>query len=354
MKTLMVMAGGTGGHVFPALAVAEYLRDKGVRIVWLGTRAGIEARLVPEREFEIRWMKISGLRGKGLCRLLSMPFLLVRALMQGLRIVWREKPDALLGMGGFASGPGAISGWLLRKPLLIHEANASAGFTNRLLAPLARRVMTGFPDTEGLPGKAEWCGNPVRPEMSAIEAKANGENGFNILVFGGSQGARVFNTRLPGVLGPLSASAGFHVRHQCGRGNTNTVEDAYGEFQGNVEVEEFIDDMTAAYAWADLVVCRAGAMTVAELCCAGRAAILVPFPHAVGDHQSANARFIADQDAGILLAESQLEEQALAELIQNLGADRARLRSMAARARKLARADATQVVGDACMEVMHA
>ncbi len=354
MKTLLVMAGGTGGHVYPALAVAEFLRDRGVNIVWLGTRAGLEARVVPAAGFDIRWLTISGLRGKGLGRYLVMPFMLMRAILQGIAVVRAVRPDALLGMGGFAAGPGAISGWLLRRPLVIHEANASAGLTNRLLAPLARRVLCGFPRTEGLPARAEWTGNPARSQIRPRSAASTAGGPLNILVVGGSLGARVFNQKLPPMLKDRIAAGAVTVRHQCGRGNADAVAALYDEHGVEARVEEFIDDMGAAYAEADLVICRAGAMTVAEICIAGVAAILVPFPFAAGDHQTANARYLSDRNAAVLMPESALDGEKLAKLVAEFHADRAALAAMGERAGRLARPDATECVGAACEEVMRA
>ncbi len=358
MKTLLIMAGGTGGHVYPALAVAEHLRARGIRIVWLGTRAGLEARVVPAAGIAMCWLSISGLRGKGLGRYLAMPFLAARAIAQGIAVVRRVRPDALLGMGGFAAGPGAVSGWLLRRPLVIHEANARAGLTNRLLAPLARRILCGFPHTEGLPGRAEWTGNPLRGQIRPRTPVREGGAPLKVLVVGGSLGARVFNRVLPGCLGPLAAEGVISVRHQSGRGNAEEVRARYREFGADdrvdARVEEFIDDMGAAYESADLAICRAGAMTVAELCMAGLAAVLVPFPYAAGDHQSANARYLSDRDAALLMPEADFDEANVGALVRSLAADRPRLAAMAARLRELARPDATQAVGAACLEVMHA
>jgi UDP-N-acetylglucosamine--N-acetylmuramyl-(pentapeptide) pyrophosphoryl-undecaprenol N-acetylglucosamine transferase len=354
MKTLLVMAGGTGGHVYPALAVAEFLRERGVNIVWLGTRAGLEARVVPEAGFDIRWMNISGLRGKGLLRHLMMPFLLLRAMAQGIGIVRRVRPDALLGMGGFAAGPGALSGWMLRRPLIIHEANASAGLTNRLLAPFAHRVLCGFPHTDGLPARAQWTGNPIRGQIRARITGRDEAPALRVLVVGGSLGARVFNQNLPGYFQPLIEGGVIEVRHQCGRGNAESVRAAYREQHVEAMVDEFIDDMGAAYGWADIVICRAGAMTVAELCVAGVAAILVPFPYAAGDHQTANARYLAEQDAAVLVSQQEFDGERVRDLLHHFNNDRASLAAMGARATSLARADATEKVGSVCLEVMHA
>ncbi len=354
MTTLLVMAGGTGGHVYPALAVADYLRENGIKVVWLGTRSGLEARVAPNSGFDIRWMNVSGLRGKGLKRYLSMPFILLRAIVQGLKIVRDVQPDAILGMGGFASGPGAVSGWILRKPLLIHEANASAGLTNRLLAPFARRIMCGFPGTRGLPDRAEWTGNPIRTQIQPCNAGSERDSVLHLLVVGGSQGARVFNRNLPEFLSDLIARQKISVWHQCGRAQRGVVSDSYQKHGVDVRVDEFIDHMGDAYCWSDLVLCRAGAMTVAELCVAGVASVLVPFPFAAGDHQTANARFLTRHGAATLVEESRFDKATIDRLLTDLGEDRSRVRMMGERARDLARTDATDTVGKVCMEVMHA
>ncbi|KAA3620495.1 MAG: UDP-N-acetylglucosamine--N-acetylmuramyl-(pentapeptide) pyrophosphoryl-undecaprenol N-acetylglucosamine transferase, partial [Proteobacteria bacterium] len=295
-----------------------------------------------------------GLRGKGVLRYLAMPFILFRALVQGIGVVRRERPDALLGMGGFAAGPGAVSGWLLRRPLVIHEANASAGLTNRLLAPLAQRVLCGFPGTAGLPARAEWTGNPVR-EQIRVRGWGDGEvRPLRLLIVGGSLGARVFNRELPAMLAALVADGTLEVRHQCGRGNREDVASRYREAGVAVAVDEFIEDMGDAYQWAELVICRAGAMTVTELCIAGLPAVLVPFPFAAGDHQTANARHLAERDAAVLMPQQTLDTNRLQSLLRQFASDRDRLGAMAARARELARPDATEQVASACLEVMHA
>ena len=356
MKTLMVMAGGTGGHVFPALAVADYLRSEGVRIVWLGTKSGIEARLVPAAGFEIRWMTVSGLRGKGLTRLLAMPLMLSRALYQGIRILWKEKPDALLGMGGFVAGPGAISAALLGKPVLIHEANACAGLTNRLLAPLARKVMTGFPDTKGLSKTAEWIGNPVRSFTPSKISTADDRNprSLNVLIFGGSQGALALNRKLPPILSELQQSASLEVWHQTGKGRLDDVKTEYENLGLVANVVEFIDNMDSAYKWADLVICRSGAMTVAELCITGSVAILVPYPYAAGDHQAENARFMTRVNAGFLVPENDLSVASVGKIIIDLINNPQQVEDMSRAAQQLSRPEATHDVAHRCLEVMRA
>ncbi len=358
MSTLLIMAGGTGGHVFPALAVADQLRQRGVEVVWLGTRQGLEARAVPAAGYDVEWVTIRGLRGKGVFALVAAPFLLVAAMLQTVSVLLRRRPAALLGMGGFVAGPGGLVAWLLRRPLLIHEANALAGFTNRVLARLAARVMTGFPGTfEQIP-RAEWVGNPVRPEIAALPAPAQRlcerAGRLHVLVVGGSQGARAFNQRLPQALAEIDSQCLPELWHQAGRGNAAEVEQAYRAAGIDARVTEFIDDMAAAYAWADLVICRAGAMTVAEVAAAGVAALFVPFPHAVGDHQTVNARYLVERDAGLLIAQDALSSERICAIVTSLTRDRSRLLAMARHARELARPDAARRVADICMEYLRA
>lgn len=352
---MLIMAGGTGGHVYPALAVAEVLRSRGVQVVWVGTRKGFESKVVPAAGFEIDWIEVSGLRGKGLMRKLAMPIILLRACFQTARVILRRKPNALLGMGGFVAGPGGVMGWLLRCPLVIHEANALAGLTNRILSPIARRVLTGFPDVARLEKRARWVGNPVRREIAELPPPADRyaarRNGLRLLIFGGSQGARIFNEALPGFIANRRSPAPLQIRHQCGRDNRQSVEDAYHAHSVPATVEEFIDDMAAAYRWADLVICRSGAMTVAEICAAGVAAVLVPFPFAVGDHQTANASFLAKRNAAFLLSQDALSAAALDAIFE---LDRTSLCEVATNARQLSRPDATTTVVDECVGVMGA
>ncbi len=346
-RTALIMAGGTGGHVFPALAVAEALANRGCRVIWLGTRQGIEARLVPNAGYRIEWLPVGGLRGKGVLTLLAAPFTLLRAGFAAWRAVARVKPDVVLGMGGFASGPGGVIAWLQRRPLLVHEQNAIPGFTNRVLARFARRVLTAFPDT--LPNE-EVVGNPVRDSVVQLppphERMSTRHGRLRVLVLGGSLGARSLNENVPRAL--LLSGLDVEVRHQCGRDDVDKVRARYTGGVIDAEVEAFIDDMAEAYAWADLVICRAGAMTVFEIATAGLAAVFVPYPHAVDDHQTANARYLADVDAAVLMQERDLRPDTLAELLGRL-ADRERLLAMASRARSRARIDATQKVAEACL-----
>ncbi len=354
----MIMAGGTGGHVFPGLAVAEVLRRQGVAVVWLGTRQGLEDRLVPDSGIELECITIQGLRRRGLWSWLTVPFRLLLAMWQALRVLRRRRPDAVLAMGGFVAGPGALVAWLLRRPLLIHEQNAIPGLTNRILSVFARRVLCGFPGAfAGLPG-TRIVGNPVRPEIARLpapEARLRGREGrLRLLVVGGSQGARVFNERVPEAVLAMSAETRPQIRHQSGLKWVDETTGVYAEMATLVEVKAFIDDMAAAYAWADLVICRSGAMTVAELAAAGLASILVPYPYAVDDHQTANARFLADRDAAILLPEPEFAAARLGELLEEFAANREVLLRMAVNARGCATPDAAESVASLCMEAANA
>lgn len=346
-NSVLIMAGGTGGHVFPALAVAERLRAEGWQVIWLGTRRGIEARVVPAAGFDIEWLPVAGLRGKGVTTLLLAPFRLVRAGFAALRVLRRVRPAVVLGMGGFASGPGGAVAWATRRPLVIHEQNAIAGFTNRVLARVARRVLVAFPGTLA---REEVVGNPVRDAFAALppprERFSSRSGPLRILVVGGSLGARALNETVPRALGALTAE--FEVRHQCGRGDADAVRAAYREHGVSANVDAFIEDMASAYAWADLAICRAGAMTIFELAAAGLGSVLVPFPHAVDDHQTANARYLADADAAVILQERDMTAERLAEVVSAL-LDRSRLSAMAERAATKARPNATEQVASACM-----
>lgn len=335
---IMVMAGGTGGHVFPALAVADRLRANGWPVVWLGTRQGIEARLVPAAGFEIEWLEVRALRGKGFGAWLSAPFRLVAAVVRGIGILRRRRPAAVLGMGGYVTGPAGIAAWLSRRPLVIHEQNSVAGLTNRVLARVARRVLTGFPATLA---RGEWIGNPVRESIASLPAPTGRLEGrvgpLRVLVLGGSQGARALNRVVPLAVASMPGARRPDVRHQCGERLLDETREAWAEAGVAVRPVAFIEDMAEAYAWADVVVCRAGALTVAELAAAGVASILVPFPAAVDDHQTGNARFLADAGAAVLMPQSTFDARSLAGLLVALGADRTRVLAMAEAARALAR-----------------
>jgi UDP-N-acetylglucosamine--N-acetylmuramyl-(pentapeptide) pyrophosphoryl-undecaprenol N-acetylglucosamine transferase len=354
-RPVLIMAGGTGGHVFPALAVAEELVARGVAVSWLGTRRGLEARVVPAAGYPLETMRVAGLRGKGVTRLLLAPFMLLVALLQALVILLRLRPQAVLGMGGFASGPGGVVAWLLRRPLLIHEQNSVAGMTNRWLAPLAHTVMEAFPGSMPAKYRPVHTGNPVRVEITRLPEPAERlaqppGGGLRVLVIGGSLGAHALNTTVPAALARLSPGNSCSVRHQTGAADVDAVRQAYAEAGIEAQVSAFIDDMAAAYAWADLVVCRAGALTVAELAVVGVAAILVPFPHATDDHQTGNARFLADAGAAILVPQETLEPERLGQLLDDFAARREVLLEMAGRARSLALPQAARRVAELCLQ----
>jgi UDP-N-acetylglucosamine--N-acetylmuramyl-(pentapeptide) pyrophosphoryl-undecaprenol N-acetylglucosamine transferase len=349
---VLIMAGGTGGHVFPALAVARVLRGRGVPVVWLGAPGGLESRLVPANGFPIEWISVRGLRGKGLLAWLRAPFAILNAVLQAAGILRRVRPRAVLGAGGFASGPGGIAAWLLRIPLLIHEQNAIAGMTNRWLARLATQVLEAFPGSFGAGARARCIGNPVRADIASSPAPAQrfaGRRGpANLLVLGGSQGALRLNRLLPEALAQLAPPARPHVRHQAGERNLDATRAAYGEACVEADVTPFIDDMAAAYAWADLAICRAGALTIGELQATGLGAVLVPFPAATDDHQTKNAEVMVRMGAAVLVQERDLDAASLAHLILELTADRPRLLRMAQAARAAAVTDAADRLADLC------
>jgi UDP-N-acetylglucosamine--N-acetylmuramyl-(pentapeptide) pyrophosphoryl-undecaprenol N-acetylglucosamine transferase len=354
-KVAMVMAGGTGGHVFPALATARVLQRRGYEIVWLGTQRGIEARLVPAAGIPVEWLSVGGLRGKGVGTLLLAPVRLLVAVAQALRAIRRHGPSVVLGAGGFASGPGGLAAWLLRRPLVVHEQNAVAGLTNRVLARLATRVLEGFPGSFGRGVRAERVGNPVRPEIVAIpppQRRLVGREGpARLLVFGGSQGAARLNAVLPAALAELPPALRPDVLHQTGRHNFDETVQAYRARGIEADVRAFIDDMASAYGWADLAVCRSGALTVAELAAAGLPAVLVPFPAAVDDHQTRNASYAVRAGAAKLLAERDLTPVSLAVMLRELlEAGRPALLQMAQAARESAIVDADERLAQACAQ----
>jgi UDP-N-acetylglucosamine--N-acetylmuramyl-(pentapeptide) pyrophosphoryl-undecaprenol N-acetylglucosamine transferase len=346
-RPILIMSGGTGGHVFPALAVAEELRARGCAVAWLGTRAGLEARVVPPTGIPVYWISVSGLRGKGLWRQLSSPFMLLWALAQAARLMLRVKPAAVLGMGGFTTGPGGLVAWLLRRPLLIHEQNSVAGLTNRLLAPLAVVVLEAFP---GSLRNAHHTGNPVRRSISALafrdpEVRSRRPR---LLVVGGSLGAAAFNEGVPLALAALAHEGRPEVWHQTGLRHIDAARRAYEAAGVEVRLDAFIDEMADAYQWADLVLCRAGALTIAELAAVGVASILVPYPHAVDDHQTHNAAYLVEAGAAVLLPQAQMSVERLQQELQLLQQPQ-RLIDMAQRARTRAMPEAAQRVADYCM-----
>lgn len=346
---ILVMAGGTGGHVFPALAVAHELRRRGHEVVWMGAPDSFESRTVPAQGYAMEFVQVTGLRGKGAMALLGAPLRLLRAVMQAWAILARQRPHAVLGMGGFASGPGGLAAWLRRVPLVIHEQNAAPGLTNRLLSRLARTVLEAFPNTFTA---AQTVGNPVRAGFAELPDPAErlgARTGrAQVLVIGGSQGARALNERMPQALALMPAALRPEVRHQAGR-TLDVAQQAYAQAGVDARIEAFINDMPAAYAAADLVVCRAGASTVAELSAAGCAALLVPYPYAVDDHQTRNGEHLVRAGAARLIAESQLTPALLAQTLGELLSDRAQLVAMAQSARGAAWTQATRVIADACL-----
>lgn len=352
-RPVLVMAGGTGGHVFPGLAVASVLKERDVPVVWLGSVGGMEQRLVPQHGIAFEAISVRGLRGKGWLRLLRAPFELLHSLLQALAVLRRVQPRSVLSLGGYAAGPGGLAARCLRVPLAVHEQNRIPGLTNRVLSRLAQALLTGFPDS--FPGRGRWVGNPVRPTIATLplpaERFADRRGRLRLLVLGGSQGARALNRLLPAALALIDPALRPQVVHQTGAALHQEACERYRELGIEVDLRPFIDDMAQAYADADLVICRAGALTLAELCAAGLGALLVPYPHAVDDHQSANARWMVEAGGAELWPESGLDAGALAERITALSADRGALLQMAERARAHGRSDAASAVANACLEI---
>ncbi len=349
---ILIMAGGTGGHVFPALAVAEQLRAAGVEVVWMGTQRGLEADVIPRAGIPIDWIRITGLRGKGPLGWALAPLRLANAVAQAVRVMRHRRPAAVLGMGGFVTGPGGFTAWLLRKPLLIHEQNAIPGMTNRILARFATTVMEAFPGA--IHGRSDVIdtGNPIRDDLTRLpppEQRLQGRQGpLHLLVVGGSLGAAALNEVVPQALAALPEEQRPEVWHQAGKRNIDATLELYRQAGVQGRVAPFIDDMAEAYAWADLVLCRAGALTVSELAAVGVGAVLVPYPYAVDDHQTSNARYLSDAGAAVLVPQPQLTVERLRDLLAGL--DRAQLIAMAGAARALARPDAARRVAQLCME----
>jgi len=357
MTTVLIMAGGTGGHVFPALSVARVLRARACRVVWLGTRHGIEGRLVPAEGISAEWLSVSGLRGKGALKVSLAPLTLSRALVQALKALDRHRPDVVLGLGGFAAGPGGIAAWMTRRPLVIHEQNAIAGLTNRVLAQLATRVAAAFPGSFSAALAPIVIGNPVRPEIEALPEPtvrvADGRVRPRLLVIGGSQGAAALNGLVPAALATLNAEERPDVLHQAGRGRAAAVSDSYAAAGIPAMVEEFIENMAGAYGWADLAVCRAGALTISELAAAGLPSLLIPFPAAVDDHQTANARYLAERGAAVLLPEETLDPNLLGREIRRLcQADAGARLAMAEAARRAATPGAAERLANICLHLV--
>jgi UDP-N-acetylglucosamine--N-acetylmuramyl-(pentapeptide) pyrophosphoryl-undecaprenol N-acetylglucosamine transferase len=352
---ILIMAGGTGGHVFPALALARLLRAASHEVIWLGTRRGLEARVVPAEKIDIEWLSMSGLRGKGVVTLLAAPFKLVHSIWQALSVMRRRRPGLVVGFGGFVTGPGGVAAWLTRRPLVIHEQNAIAGYSNRCLAHLARRVLAAFPQAFPRGIDARVVGNPVRAEIvlqpPPATRFARREGALRLLVVGGSLGA----TRLNAVVPFAVAQSGLtlRVRHQAGERGIDAARAAYLQAGVQADVAPFIEDMAQAYGDADLVICRAGALTISELAAVGVAAVLVPFPAAVDDHQTVNAQFLVREGAAVLIADRDLTAERLAAELKFL-CQRGKLLAMAERARLVAKPRAAEELAAVCFEQLAA
>lgn len=357
---VLIMAGGTGGHVFPALAVAENLRARGVHVDWLGTAKGIETNLVPKSGFTLHLIQVEGVRGRGLKGLVKAPFLILKALFQAISIIRKAQVDVVLGFGGFASGPGGIAAKILRKPLLVHEQNAVAGTTNRILSRFASEVMSAFDGAFKNSNSllVHVVGNPVRASIYQLisvvdryEARTQQQLPLRVLVLGGSLGAKAINELVPGAIATMDAAVRPEIWHQTGMAHQETTQALYNQRQVKARVDAFIEDMASAYAWADLIICRAGALTVSELMAAGVAAVLIPLPTAIDDHQSWNARILQDAGAAVALVQKELTNEKLASLLINELSDRRKLMEMAEKARQLAKPDSAARVADLCVEV---
>lgn len=353
---VLIMAGGTGGHVFPALALARLLRAASHEVVWLGTRAGLEARVIPAENIAIEWLSMSGLRGKGAATILFAPFKLLQSVWQALRILRRRRPALVVGFGGFVTGPGGVAAWLMGRPLVIHEQNAIAGYSNRVLAHLARRVLSAFPDAFPRGIDTRVVGNPVRAEIAMQPPPsvrfARREGALRLLIVGGSLGAARLNTVVPFAI--RESGLNLHVRHQAGERGIEAARKAYADAGVAADVAPFITDMAQAYADADLVICRAGALTISELAAVGAAAVLVPFPAAVDDHQTVNAQYLVREGAAVLIADRDLTPARLAAELRTLCEGRGKLLAMAERARLLARPRAAEQLAETCYELMEA
>lgn len=347
--SILVMAGGTGGHIFPGLAVAQYLRNSGWQVSWLGNKNGMEYRLVKACDFPFETVDFGGLRGKGLKAKIMLPFKLARAALQSWKIIHRLKPSVVLGMGGYITFPGGLVSQLLKSPLVLHESNSIAGSANRALAKIAMRTLTGFPNTMQ---HAEWVGNPLREVFDRLEAPvkryAERSGNLSLLVVGGSLGAATLNEIIPAALALIDKDARPNIIHQAGEKHLAELQQRYTSLGVMADIRPFIEDMPSAYAQADLVICRSGAMTVSEIAASGVAACFIPFPYAIDDHQTANARFLANENAAILLPQKDLNAQDLATLIVNF--NRTDLMKMAERAYAFAKPNATQKVAAVCAE----
>ena len=353
-KPILIMAGGTGGHIYPALAIANRLKEKNIPFLWLGTKTGLESTIVPQHGIPLLTIIFSGVRGKGILRWIKAPFSLCLATLHAIILLLRYKPAIVLGMGGYASAPGGFAAWLMRIPLLLHEQNAVAGLTNRLLAPLADTVMEAFPKTFTASVKAIHTGNPVRKDLLCIDtpqnrAKNRLDDSLRVLVLGGSLGAKTLNMTMPNVIALLNGKINLQVKHQTGSQHLAATKNIYQSLAVSAELFAYIDDVKTCYAWADIVLCRSGAMTVAEISAVGIASILVPYPYAMDDHQTANAMYLSNAGAAILMPEKELSSEKLANLLQHFAAKKSRLYDMANLCLPLSKPMATEHIVDFCM-----
>lgn len=355
LKRVLIMAGGTGGHVFPGLAVANYLREQGVEVHWLGTNAGLEAKVVPEANIPLHVVNIGGVRGKGAKALLTAPFNIFKAIRESLRVVKSVNPDAVLGMGGFVSGPGGVAAWIAKRPLIIHEQNAIAGTTNKILSLFAKRVLEGFPAAFSAQPKVLSIGNPVRAEMVTLappQSRLQSQHKFKLLVIGGSLGAYALNEMVPQSLKMIPENQRPEVWHQTGEKHFDITKKKYETLAIDAKLQPFIKDMSLAYGWADMVLCRAGALTVAELCAVGVGAIFIPFPFAIDDHQTANAQYMVSKDAAICIQQKDLTANRLAEIISHYGNTPEKRMAMAQAAYHLRKTEVTKRIFDIISEVV--
>ena len=356
-RPILITAGGTGGHVYPGLAVARALQAQGIPVVWMGTSKGLEARVIPAAGIEMAWLEVTGLRGKGALTLVLAPLRLVKALYQSFKIMRQHKPAAILGMGGFVAGPGGLVGALMGVPVGIHEQNAIPGLTNRLLSQFSKKVLEGFPGSfSTAKNKTIQVGNPVRQGISAIAAPAQRLQGIEarrikLLIVGGSVGAQALNETVPAALAQLPETLRPETRHQAGRDKDAATLECYQQAGVDGEVTAFIEDMAEAYTWADLVICRSGALTIAELASVGLGSILVPYPYAVDDHQTANGLFLSENGAAVLLPQSELSANTLASNLTTLLSEPERLVQMGTKARELAKPKATEAVAEIVAEL---
>ncbi|WP_062568618.1 undecaprenyldiphospho-muramoylpentapeptide beta-N-acetylglucosaminyltransferase [Pseudoalteromonas arabiensis] len=351
-KKLLVVAGGTGGHIFPGIAVADFLKQQGWQVSWIGTPDRMEATVVPKHNIEIDFIDVKGVRGNGIKRLIKAPFMVMNAIFQARKILKAQRPDVVLAMGGYVTGPTGIAAKSLGIPLVIHEQNAVAGMSNRWLAKFASKVLAAFPSAFAK-GQCEVVGNPVRASVAQVSAKQT-STPINILVVGGSLGAQVLNHTLPAVFSALSAQTTLNIWHQTGKNNEQKVTADYQQLglAENTKVAEFIDDMDSAYQWADLVICRAGALTVSEIAAAGRMALFVPFPHAVDDHQTANAAYLVNSGAALMMLQNAFSKEAVVDLLTPYLIAPEKISIMASKAKQLAILDATAKVANRCEQLV--